>query len=61
MHRTTFVLSTLAAAALAKVQVLSPSYTGPGDEIAVVWIGGAHYKSSDYMGTAVTFQQQAAA
>ena len=40
---------------------MTPPYGAIGSEIAIVWVGGAHYDASDYMGIAVAFQQAAAA
>jgi len=60
MNRT-FILITLAAATQASVKIMTPPYSAVGPEIAIVWVGGAHYDASDYMSIAVAFQQAAAA
>ena len=56
-----FVLLTLAAAVQASVKIMAPPYSATGSEIAIVWVGGAHYDASDYMSIALAFQQAAAA
>jgi alpha-beta hydrolase superfamily lysophospholipase len=56
-----FVLLTLAAAVQASVKIMTPPYSATGSEIAIVWVGGAHYDASDYMSIALAFQQAAAA
>jgi hypothetical protein len=50
-----FVILALAAAVQASVKIMSPPYSATGNEIAIVWVGGAHYDASDYMSIAVAF------
>jgi hypothetical protein len=50
-----FVLFLLAGYLEAKTTILNPPYTATGQEIAVVWIGGAHYEAGDYLKIAMAF------
>lgn len=54
-----FAASLLAAAVLAKTTILAPLSCSGCQEIALVWVSGAHYDATSYVDIAKAFQQQA--